>query len=115
MDVKVGARPRSLRVTFSYLRAGRLVPADGKSLRAGYVLLRPSDVMDWHSTRSREELLVVLAGRADLEVRVSNRVRRIPLPQGQAVLLAAGTVHRVVNRSRRATRYLYITAGRGML
>lgn len=74
------------------------------------MLLRPAAVMEWHSTRRREELLVILAGRADLEVRTPRRVRRIFLKPGQAIVLAAETVHRVVNRSRQVLRYLYITA-----
>ncbi len=67
--------------------------------------------MDWHSTRSREELLIALAGRVSLEVHVASRVtRQIPLRAGQCAFLPAKTLHRVVNRSQTDAHYLYVTA-----
>ena len=103
-------RPRSFRI-LSCLRSGRLVPTDAKGLHAGSVLLSPTEVMDWHSTHQREELLIILAGQADLEVQTpAHPVRRIPLRRGQSIFLAVETIHRIVNRSRRAVRYVYITA-----
>ena len=67
--------------------------------------------MDWHSTRSREEILIALAGRVSLEVQSAAHVtRRIPLRAGQCVFLPTQTLHRVVNRSRAKAQYLYVTA-----
>ena len=102
---------RAVRVA-SYRRAGRLTPKRGRgSVRAGSVRLRPGAVMDWHSTRLREELLILLAGRADLEVdRPAGRIRCVALRAGQCAWLAPRTAHRVVNRSTATAWYLYVTA-----
>jgi mannose-6-phosphate isomerase-like protein (cupin superfamily) len=68
-------------------------------------------VMDWHSTRTREELLMALAGQVHVEVRASlRRVRRVVLKTGQCAFLAPHTLHRVINRSTAKASYLYVTA-----
>jgi len=92
-------------------QAGRLVPPQAQGLRAAVVRLGRGQLMDWHSTRAREELLIALAGRVDLEIRLSaRRVRRLSLGQHQSVFLPAQTLHRVVNRSETPARYIYVTA-----
>jgi len=74
-------------------------------------MLRRGDVMDWHSTHAREELLIVLASRVRLEVAVaSRRLRRFQLTTGQCAWLPAHTLHRVVNPFTATARYLYVTA-----
>lgn len=66
--------------------------------------------MAWHSTHTREELLVALAGRVDVEVRSGARaVRRIRLAAGRCVFLPSHLLHSVVNRSRTPATYLYVT------
>lgn len=95
----------------SYGRGGRLIPRNSRGLRAGSVILRHGRVMEWHSTRAREELLIALRGTVRVEVRVApRRIRSTKLRAGQCALLPRRTVHRVVNRSRAASHYLYITA-----
>ena len=67
--------------------------------------------MPWHSTRSREELVIILSGRVRLEICASQRrSRRTELRAGQCAWLPAHTRHCVVNASRRAAHYLYVTA-----
>ena len=67
--------------------------------------------MDWHSTGRREEVVIVLAGRARLEVRGDSRRLRISdVRRGQCVFLPQQTVHRLLNRSRRPAYYVYVTA-----
>ena len=91
-------------------RPGRIVPAAAAHLRGRLVFLRPGDMMDWHSTGRREEVVIMLAGRAHLEVRGdSRRVRVSDMRLGQSVFLPQQTVHRLVNRSARSARYLYLT------
>ncbi|MBI2104740.1 MAG: hypothetical protein HYT90_04050 [Candidatus Omnitrophica bacterium] len=110
----------------------------GIRLRAGAVRLKPGGAMEWHSTRSREELLVLLAGQVGLETEGSRhrpstrvarsgrpraralrprpgpasrgRVRRVALRAGQCAWIPPRTVHRVVNRSAASAWYLYVTA-----
>ncbi|MBI1992786.1 MAG: cupin domain-containing protein [Candidatus Omnitrophica bacterium] len=99
-----------VRVT-SCRRDGRLIPRNSRGLRGGSVILRPGETMAWHSTGSREELLIALEGRVRVEAQTSRRsVRSISLKSGSCVFLPEATRHRVVNRSRAAARYLYITA-----
>jgi mannose-6-phosphate isomerase-like protein (cupin superfamily) len=78
------------------------------------VVLKPGGVMDWHSTRTREELLIAFEGRLRVEVQSSGkrrgqRVRRMTVNGGQCVFLPRRTVHRVVNQSRKRANYLYVT------
>jgi len=95
----------------SYVRAGRLLPRRAAGLRAGAVALRPGEVMDWHSTKSREELLIALRGWLHVEIgRSRGAARRIRLKSGQRLFLPTHTLHRVVNRSSRQARYIYVTA-----
>lgn len=67
--------------------------------------------MPWHSTHDREELLLVLAGRVRLETQTGRGIIRArPVRSGQYVFLPSQTLHQVVNASRGASRYLYVTA-----
>ena len=71
--------------------------------------------MPWHSTKRREELLVMLEGVVDLERRMSaaassGRIVRVQVRAGQCCYLPPGTPHRLINRSRKPVRYLYVTA-----
>jgi mannose-6-phosphate isomerase-like protein (cupin superfamily) len=101
-------RPRVL--VSSLVRAGRLIPKRGRGLRASVVILPPGEVMEWHSTRGREELLVVLAGRVQVELQASPRryIHRA-VRVGQAAFVPRETRHRVLNCSRMPARYLYVT------
>ena len=91
-------------------RTGRLVPPHARALRAGAVSLRPGEVMGWHSTGTREELLIVLEGCVRVERRSRERLGAMALAAGQSLFLPSRTRHRVVNRSGTAARYIYITA-----
>lgn len=52
----------------------------------------------------------MIAGSACLEVRHTPRgVRRSTVRRSQCTFLPQQTVHRLVNRSRRPARYLYLT------
>ena len=96
----------------SYRRAGRLVPRGARGLRARAVALGRGGMMAWHSTRLREELLIALTGTMHVEIEppAKGRTRSLILKAGDCVFLPRATVHRVVNRSPGAARYLYVTA-----
>ena len=108
-----GPRAGRVRVT-SCRRTGRLNPRRPKGLRAGAVVLKPGACMEWHSTRDREELLIVLEGWVELDVATSRRTRRRRVPAGCAAFLGARTEHRVLNRSARPAAYVYVTAPAGL-
>ena len=100
----------SIRVV-SYQREGRLVPQAARGLRARSVELGPGQVMEWHSTHDREELLIALKGRVRLEVWMTpRRTRRRQLAAGQCAFLPRKTRHRVVNGSKMLAHYVYVTA-----
>ena len=97
----------------SWRRPGRFTPPRAAGLRAGAVRLNTGGVMDWHSTREREELLVMLEGRVQLELRLSHRTSRVLLRVGACAWLPPHTLHRVVNRSAVSARYVYVTGRAG--
>ena len=93
----------------SWRRSGRLVPASAR-LRSRAMQLAPGDAIGWHSTKSREELLLVLSGILSLEVDASGRTRVRRLKAGTAIYLPSHVTHRVRNASRHPLRYVYVTA-----
>ena len=73
--------------------------------------LEPGESVPWHSTGAREEVLIVLEGALQLERGRGRRAPRvIRLPAGCCAFLPQSVAHRVVNRSKRRVRYLYLTA-----
>ena len=80
-------------------------------MRAGVVVLKPGEIMEWHSTRAREELLIMLAGRVQVEVEGRVGCQHVGLNVGACARLPQRTRHRIVNRSTAAAaRYVYVTA-----
>lgn len=94
----------------TYLRAGRLTPANNFRLRSRAVSLPPGSMMPWHSTREREELLLVVRSALRVEiVRPRQQVAIRQLQAGQSLWLPSQTIHRVVNTERRCSLYVYVT------
>lgn len=98
-----------------------LVPEDARWLRARSVVLTPGKAVDWHTTATREELLIVLRGHVELECQqdramssmrqaLRGRVRCWRVSAGQCAFVPPATVHRVANRSQAIARYIYVTA-----
>ena len=93
---------------------GRIVPPQARALRGRCVVLAPGAVMPWHSTGKREELLILLRGRIEVQTRAAaGRVARRPLVAGDCAFVRLGTWHQVVNAARRPAQYLYVTASAG--
>lgn len=92
----------------SYHKPGRLVPTSARRLKGRAILLRSGEAVDWHSTRNREELILVFRGSVSLEMR--NRGRALTLSAGRAVFIPPRVWHRVVNRAARQAHYVYVTA-----
>ena len=94
----------------SWHRSGRLVPPSAR-LCSRAMHLAPGEAIDWHSTKHREELLLVLSGILSLELDTPRRVRRVTrLKAGSTVYLRPHVMHRVRNASRRPLVYVYVTA-----
>ena len=64
--------------------------------------------MAWHSTHDREELIIVLRGRLSLELLPARRRARALRP-GQCAFIPTQTMHRLINASRSAACYVYVT------
>lgn len=95
---------------FSFGRPGRLIIAPKRGLRARSVQLPNGARMDWHSTEAREELLLCFSGSLVVSVKgAAHRMRRISLRVGQGVFLPRATRHAVMNPSKRAAAYVYVT------
>jgi quercetin dioxygenase-like cupin family protein len=101
-------------------RAGRVVPAEARFLKARVVRLARGGAMPRHSTQRREELLVALEGAVEVDVEVrapagrgrsAPAIRRVPLAAGQTLFLPSATPHGVRNVGAGTARYLYVTAG----
>ncbi len=72
--------------------------------------LEPGEGVDWHTTGAREEVLILLVGAIRVELMPHRRPRTsLTLSAGRCAFLPRRVRHRVVNRSRRVARYLYIT------
>ena len=93
----------------SLRRPGRIVPATAARLHGRLVILGPGRSVAWHSTGPREEVVIMIAGTARLEWLQAARLRRATLAAGHSAFLPRQTTHRVVNRSRRPARYVYLT------
>ena len=87
-------------------RPGKLVPSSATRLRSRMVRLAPGQIMEWHSTKAREELLIVLVGRVTLELKDGAPKQ---LREGRCAFVPSRTMHRVVNRTRAAAVYIYCT------
>ena len=65
--------------------------------------------MAWHSTGDREEVVVPVAGRVEIEYVADDRVARVRLGAAHALFIPRQTRHRVLNQSSAVAQYLYIT------
>ncbi len=95
----------------SYLKPGKLIPSNARRLKGRSIRLAPGGSVEWHSTRDREEIILVFRGSVSLETRDHpDRTRSIALSSGRAAFVSPHVWHRVVNRSRRQAHYIYVTA-----
>ena len=94
----------------SWRRSGRLAPLSA-TIRSRAIRLAPGEAVDWHSTKDREELLLVLSGVLSLELDRPGRTHRVKrLGVGATIYLPSHVTHRVRNASRRPLVYVYVTA-----
>lgn len=78
---------------------------DSEKLHSGCVVLKPGESVGEHSTDRKEELIVVLEGKA----RVSLKGRAaLYVEKNSVVYIPEGVVHNVRNTSRGLLRYVYV-------
>ena len=77
-----------------------------KGLAMGLVVIKKGDSVGIHNTGDREEILVVLQGKA--QVNISGK--RFMLKDGMMLYIPPNTLHNVGNTYTRLLKYLYVTA-----
>jgi mannose-6-phosphate isomerase-like protein (cupin superfamily) len=82
-------------------------PGPAEGMRSGVVLLEPGHAVGRHSTRAREELLVVLEGIGELVVDGGDA---LPLEAGSGAYVPPQQEHDVVNTGAGPLRYVYVVA-----
>lgn len=81
-------------------------PAQTKSLRSGYVNLKPGQDVGEHITEAKEEIIIVFNGRA--EISCQNQLS-LTAGKNSVVYIPPETKHNVKNIGRQILRYVYIT------
>jgi len=77
-----------------------------KGLRAGLVVLKPGECVGEHSTEHKEEVLIILKGKAGLY----GAQKKISAREGSFVYIPPRIHHNVENIGRGLLKYVYITA-----
>jgi quercetin dioxygenase-like cupin family protein len=81
-------------------------PPKSQRIKAGKVKLLPGEEIGEHSTDSKEELIVVLAGSATI---IANGEETI-VPEKEHHFIPEGTVHNVRNDREQTLEYIYIVS-----
>ena len=77
-----------------------------KGLAAGLMVIKKGDSVGIHNTENREEILVVLQGKAQVSV----AGKRFILKNGMMLYIPPNSLHNVRNTETRLLKYLYVTA-----
>ena len=78
-----------------------------KGLRCGLVTLKPQELIGEHKTENKEEVLIILKGKATVYY---GRNRTLKACQNTFVFIPAETVHNVKNSGNKRLQYFYVTA-----
>jgi quercetin dioxygenase-like cupin family protein len=81
-------------------------PPKSRALKSGRVILEPGEEIGEHVTEAREELIVVLKGRATL---IKER-ETIEIEQGNTHFINEGIKHNVKNNSDQVLEYIYVVS-----
>jgi len=79
-------------------------PPKSKCLKSGRVLLKPGENVGEHVTEKREELIIVLKGRA----RIVFGNETINISEGETHFINEGVKHNVFNDSEKDLEYVYV-------
>jgi quercetin dioxygenase-like cupin family protein len=84
-----------------------LTVENAKKMRSGLIVLHNDEEVGAHNTNENEELIVVLEGKATVEIdgRVFSEVK-----SGSAAYIPSHTLHNVKNRADSKLRYIYIVS-----
>ncbi len=85
-------------------RRGLITPEDARHLRGRVELKEPGEETGIHTTRGREEVLIVLEGTATVYL----KKRRVKVRAGHSLFIEEGLSHNVRNEGRERVRYIYV-------
>lgn len=78
-----------------------------KGMKSGYLVLKPGESVGEHNTESREEVIIVLAGRAD----VYCQGRKVfSAREGNLIYIPPETAHNIKNTGKDILRYVYVVS-----
>lgn len=80
-------------------------PPVSKKLKSGFVVLKKGEEIGWHSTENKEEMVVVIKGKATLLINNSSH----QIISGNVVYIPPNTGHNVKNNYTSDLKYIYIT------
>lgn len=81
-------------------------PPKSRALKSGRVILEPGEEIGEHVTEAREELIVVLRGKA----KVIEEDGTIELHEGDTHFISEGKKHNVKNNSDQVLEYIYVVS-----
>jgi len=83
----------------------RILPSSkAERLKSGFVILKPGEEVGSHKTLKKEELLIILEGKAT----VVCENKEAHLEELQIIFIPENTEHNVRNDSEKILKYLYI-------
>jgi len=77
-----------------------------KGLSAGFVVLKKGCSVGFHNTAKKEEILIVLHGKAQVSIADKHFI----LKKSMVLYIPPNTLHNVKNVDRQPLKYLYVTA-----
>jgi quercetin dioxygenase-like cupin family protein len=83
-----------------------LKPPLSRSLKSGRVKLNPGEEIGEHITENREELIIILIGKAKVEI----EGEILELKEGDAQFISEGVKHNVTNNSEQLLEYIYVVS-----
>ena len=81
--------------------------SNSNKMKSGIVILKPGEDVGCHNTNNREELIIVLEGRAKVEIE-SKPFEQVE--SDSAVYIPPNTEHNIINNSDKTLRYIYVVS-----
>jgi quercetin dioxygenase-like cupin family protein len=75
-------------------------------IKAGKITLLPNEEIGEHKTEKREEIIIVMKGRATLEI----ENEKIQINEGEAKYIEEGKKHNVMNKTDEELEYIFVVS-----
>ena len=83
-----------------------ITPKTARKIRSRIVTLNPGEDVGYHVTKDREEVLIVLEGKAKVVVEGNTK----KLNEKQAIYIGNNKRHNIFNNSAKPLKYIYVVA-----